>query len=110
MSGFSVPQLSVQDAATLLKSNPAAKLLDVRTEEEYSTARIPGSTLVSREELLAEILKLPRDTPLVVHCHHGFRSLSGAGYFLQQGFNEVYNLAGGIDAWSQQIDPSIPRY
>ena len=59
---------------------------------------------------LASLSALPRDTALVFHCHHGSRSQAAAEHVLGLGFKEVYNLAGGIDAWSQQVDPKVPRY
>jgi monothiol glutaredoxin len=110
MAGFDVATISVHDAAALLKERPSARLIDVRTEEEFATARIPGAVLAAREAELEKILALPKETPLIVHCHHGVRSIPGAGFFIQRGFTEVYSLSGGIDAWSCAIDPSIPRY
>ena len=53
---------------------------------------------------------LPRDTPLVFHCHHGSRSARAAQVFVDMGFTEVYNVTGGIEAWSARIDPQVPRY
>ena len=53
---------------------------------------------------------MDRGTRLVFYCHHGMRSQQAAEHFLQKGFTEVFNLAGGIDAWSQQVDASVPRY
>jgi len=58
----------------------------------------------------AEIEKLPRDARLVFHCHHGGRSQAAAEHFAALGFENVHNLAGGIDAWSREVDPSVPRY
>jgi monothiol glutaredoxin len=62
------------------------------------------------EDALREIEGLDHSTPLVFHCHHGGRSQQAAERFLRAGFREVYNLSGGIDAWSQQVDGSVPRY
>jgi len=58
----------------------------------------------------AEIEKLPKDTRIVFHCHHGGRSQAAAEHFAGLGFTNLHNLAGGIDAWSREIDPSVPRY
>ena len=63
-----------------------------------------------RQTALAELDDLPKDTPLVFQCHHGGRSQRAAEMFVARGFVEVYNLIGGIDAWSDRIDPSIPKY
>ena len=81
----------------------------MRTPQEREIARIEGSTLLdmpARDRILA----LERDTPLVFHCHHGVRSQQAAEYFLAQGFTRVANLRGGIDAWSVEVDPTVPRY
>jgi monothiol glutaredoxin len=59
---------------------------------------------------MAEIEALPKTTPIAFHCHHGGRSRGAAEHFVKQGFKTVYNLTGGIDAWSKDIDPSIKRY
>jgi len=84
-------------------------LVDVRTPAERDLAVIAGSRLLD-EEFHDELLELDRDTPLVFQCHHGIRSQSAAQYFLAQGFRTVFNLRGGIDAWSQIVDPTVARY
>jgi monothiol glutaredoxin len=105
---ISVEDVSVQETARLLKENKI-RLLDVRTPQEYAIAKIAGAELVT-DEAVPKILNLPKDTPIVVHCHHGMRSLQATGYLKAQGFTNVRNMAGGIDAWSAEIDPSVPRY
>ena len=72
-------------------------------------ASIEGARLLDRAFHDA-LLELDRDTPLVFQCHHGIRSQAAAEYFEQAGFANLYNLAGGIDAWSRLVDASIPRY
>jgi monothiol glutaredoxin len=104
-----VRQLDAKELARLLESGPPLHLFDVRTPEEAAIARIPGARLVDAE-LAAEIERLPKDAMLVFHCHHGGRSQQAAEHFRGLGFRNVHNLAGGIDAWSQQVDPSVPRY
>ena len=89
--------------------NPQLRLFDVRTPEERQTASIPRSKLWN-PSLREELMKLPKDTPLYFHCHHGGRSQQAAQLFIDAGFSKVYNLAGGIDAWSRDVDPSVPRY
>ena len=84
-------------------------LYDVRSPQEREIARIAGSTLLD-PAVRDQILGLPRDTPLVFHCHHGGRSQQAAEYFLDQGFTRVANLRGGIEAWSVEVDPQVPRY
>lgn len=86
------------------------ELVDVRTEEEGAIAKIEGSRLLNQESH-NYLLSLDRNTTIVFHCHHGIRSQSAAEYFLrEEGFRNLYNLRGGIDAWSQLVDPSVPRY
>jgi monothiol glutaredoxin len=104
-----VQSISAAELRALLDARSDLILLDVRTPEEHATARIPGARLVD-EALLRDLEALPRDTKLVFHCHHGGRSQALAERFAALGFKDVHNLAGGIDAWSQQVDPSVPRY
>ena len=82
---------------------------DVRTPEERATAHIEGVRMFD-EGANAAIAGLDRDTMLVFHCHHGGCSQSAAEHFAGQGFRNVWNVTGGIDAWSLEIDPSVPRY
>jgi len=104
-----VRQVGPAEAKTLLDSTPAARFFDVRTPEERQLASIAGTTLLDAGNV-DDLLTLPKDTPLVFHCHHGMRSHQAALHFLEQGFTRVYNVVGGIDAWSQQVDPTVPRY
>ena len=102
-------QLSVQDLKSRLDAGEAFEFIDVRTPEERATASIPGATLIN--EIVAQRLEaLPKDTLLVFHCHHGGRSQAAAEHFADLGFTNVFNVSGGIDAWSREIDPEVPRY
>ena len=103
-----VIELSVQDAKKMLERGEL-QLFDVRPESEAELARIAvGKTL--NEEVVDYIKGLDKNTPIAFYCHHGMRSRGVAQSVLQEGFRKVYNLKGGIDAWSLAIDPSIPRY
>jgi monothiol glutaredoxin len=108
-----VRELSVAELARRLadasRDGAPLHLYDVRTEQERAIARIEGAVLLDASSAEA-IEALPRDTPLYFHCHHGGRSLAAGQHFIEQGFVEVYNITGGIDAWSQSIDPKLPRY
>jgi rhodanese-related sulfurtransferase len=86
--------------------------LDCREPEESATAKIPGTTLLPMSQLADRVGELEphRTGEIIVHCHHGGRSLRVARWLRQQGFARVASLAGGIDAWSQTVDPTIPRY
>jgi rhodanese-related sulfurtransferase len=103
-------QISARDAAALLKKDPKAKLIDVRTDEEYKTSRIEGATLVNEGDAVEKVLAWPKDTPLIVYCHHGIRSLDAASYLIGHGFKNVFSMTGGIDAWTADVDPTVPRY
>ena len=102
-------QISPVDVAAALQSKLPPRLVDVRTREEWELARIQGATL-NTEELAQEMMHLPKDTPIVFHCHLGQRSLDAASYFAGHGFKNVRSMTGGIDAWSSEVDESIPRY
>jgi monothiol glutaredoxin len=104
-----IRQLSAPELEALLKSGTVVELVDVRTEEERAIATIDGSRLLDQAYHDALLLR-DRDTPIVFHCHHGIRSQNAAEYFRHQGFRNLYNLRGGIDAWSLLVDPSVARY
>jgi|SRR5688572_28216940 len=102
-------EISPAETAELLKSGKA-RLIDVRTAQEYAVAHIDGCPLV--DEALAKTIvdTWPKDAPIITICHHGVRSLDAAVYLRQQGFTDVRSMTGGIDVWSQMIDPTVPRY
>lgn len=84
-------------------------LLDCREPWEHQTARIEGSTLIPMRQIPANLGSIPRDGKVVVYCHAGMRSLSVASWLQDQGYNAV-SMSGGIDRWSAEIDPEVPRY
>ena len=96
-------------AAALRDAATAPTLVDVRTSDERARAVIEGSILLD-EEGLKIVSALPKDTKLVFYCHTGVRSQSAAEHFRAEGFTDVHNLEGGIDAWAREADPSVPRY
>jgi monothiol glutaredoxin len=104
-----IRQLSAPALKSMMNGGEPLELVDVRTREERALASIDGSRLLD-EAYHRQLLALDRDAPLVFHCHHGIRSQAAAEYFVQQGFRNLYNLQGGIDAWSQLVDPGVPRY
>lgn len=85
-------------------------LLDVREPHEFKYCRIEGSRSMPMASVPARLAELERAAPVVVICHHGGRSMQVAMFLEQQGFAEVINLAGGVNAWSLQVDSSMPRY
>jgi rhodanese-related sulfurtransferase len=109
--GIVVESISTADLAALLKSDPASiLLLDVREDDERSTAVIEPSAHIPMNSVPDRLAELPRDRRIVVYCHHGNRSYAVAGYLETEGFERVANLTGGIDEWSRLIDSSVPRY
>ncbi len=104
-----VQQMSVQALKAGLDAGQVPYLYDVRTPDERQSASIPGSVLLDQQAAGA-LEALDKGTRLVFHCHHGGRSQGAAEHFLRLGFRDVHNVAGGIDAWSREIDPSVPRY
>jgi len=105
----SIEQISAPELKAMIDSGATFQFVDVRTDVEREIAHIEGSRLLD-QAYFDELISLPRDTPLVFQCHHGVRSQSAAQHFAANGFTKVYNLVGGIDAWSVEVDGKVPRY
>ncbi len=104
-----IRQLSAPELKIMIDSGVGFELVDVRTPDERAIARIEGARLLD-QAYHDYLLGLDRHTTIVFQCHHGIRSQSAAEYFIRQGFSNLYNLQGGIDAWSALVDGSVPRY
>ena len=104
-----VRSLSAQELKQKLDAGEKLVLFDVREPHEIERARISGSRPLD-QAAVSEIETLPKNTPLAFYCHFGQRGQAAAEHFRLQGYTEVYNLAGGIDAWSREVDTSVPRY
>jgi rhodanese-related sulfurtransferase len=102
-------QTTVAEVAAALRGPNPPKLLDVRSPDEWQIAHLPGAQLVD-ERLAQEVMTWATDTPVVLYCHSGQRSLDAASYLAGHGFVNVRSMAGGIDAWSVEIDNTVPRY
>jgi rhodanese-related sulfurtransferase len=87
-------------------------LLDCRENDEYATAHIERAKLLPMSEIADRLPELAthRDQRVIVHCHHGGRSLRVVRWLREQGFAKAQNMAGGIDRWSTDVDPTVPRY
>jgi rhodanese-related sulfurtransferase len=107
-----VQQIDVGELHGKLRRGEPLYLLDVRRPDEHETARIQGSVLIPLDELSSRTDEIePAEGALIVaYCHHGVRSLSAAALLERAGFQNVVSLRGGIDAWSREIDPAVPRY
>ena len=105
-------QLSAPDLAAWLADAKRAKpqLLDVREPWEFERARIEGAALIPMAEVPARVDELDRDKDVVAICHHGGRSQQVALFLEKAGYTRVHNLAGGVDAWSRTVDPTVPLY
>ena len=104
-------EITVDQLKERLASADPPLLLDVREPWEYQAAHIAGSKLMPMGEIPGRAhQELDEEQPIVVLCHHGVRSLSVANWLQQQGFEQAQSVRGGIDLWSQVIDPSVPRY
>jgi rhodanese-related sulfurtransferase len=105
-------EISVDDLSLRLERGERPLLVDVRQPWEHELARLPGSLLVPLDELASRAAEVrPAPGQLVVcYCHHGVRSLRAAELLSGAGLAAVASLAGGIDAWADRIDPSVPRY
>ena len=106
-----LPEISVADAHQRLAGPLPPRIIDVREADEFEIARIPGAELLPLSQwpaVAAEKLTDPAQ-PLLILCHHSSRSGQATAFLLHHGFTDVTNVAGGIDAWSQEIDPSVPR-
>jgi len=114
MEPIEIEPAAVQALGGSVTAGPTADwlLLDCRTPEEHATARISGAVLIPMQELSARVDELAawRDKPIIVHCHHGVRSLRVAQWLRERGFSGARSMRGGIEAWSVEIDPSVPRY
>lgn len=103
-------QISPQALVTLREANPNTKVLDVRSREEHEAVAIPGSHLVSQELIQQIFDSWSKTDPLVIYDHMGTSAMDAAAYFLGHGFVETKCLKGGIEAYSLEVDPEIPRY
>ncbi|CAN5676763.1 MAG: rhodanese-like domain-containing protein [Actinomycetota bacterium] len=105
-----IEDLTAAEVDRRLRSNSPPLLVDVRETWERQVAAIPGSLHIPMGEVPARVTQLPTDRDLVLHCHHGARSLQVAQWLAAQGFDRLANMDGGIDAWSATVDPSLPTY
>lgn len=101
------PVVPAADAARRFRSGEAV-LLDVREADELELAAVPGALWIPMGQIVARAAEVPRGKPVLVMCHHGYRSQQVANWLAAQGF-DAHNVAGGIDAWASQ-DPSVPKY
>ena len=109
-----IPPSALPDWLAAITGDQLPLLLDVREPAECQVASVRPAGAELRQwpmhTIPARLADLKRDQPIAVLCHHGGRSMQVAMFLQQQGFTRLVNVAGGIDAWSRQVDPSVPRY
>jgi adenylyltransferase/sulfurtransferase len=105
-----VASVSAQELKRKMDAREPLTLVDVRESWEYDIAQISGSKLIPLGELGERLTEVPREGIIIVQCHSGVRSEEGARLLQEAGFANVYNLEGGIEAWSRDVDPTVPRY
>lgn len=105
-----ITQCTAQHLQQRLQNGDDLLLLDVREPNEFAFAHIDGSVHIPLNQIPERVQELNKMQDIVVICHHGMRSQQACFFLEQYGFNQLYNLKGGIDAWSVSCDPSVPRY
>ena len=105
-----VPEITAPELAARVARGDELLVLDVREPQEYAFARLPFSQLLPLGDLPRRVHELDSARDIVVHCRTGKRSAQAVEMLQQAGFRKVWNLKGGIDAWSREVDPSVPRY
>jgi len=103
-------EISVAELKKRLDAGERLLLIDVREPWEYEVCRIDGAKLIPMSTIPANLQSLDVEEPVICYCHHGMRSLDVAVWLQRQGIESARSLAGGIDKWSAEIDPKIPRY
>ncbi|MGH8886436.1 MAG: rhodanese-like domain-containing protein [Egibacteraceae bacterium] len=105
-----IEELEPRQVAERLCGSDPPLLVDVREPWEHQTAAIGGARHIPLGALPSRVDELPRDRPIVLHCHHGGRSMQAARWLELNGYPRLVNMNGGIDAWSQTVDETVPRY
>lgn len=103
-------EIRAEELKARLDAGDSPVVVDVRWEPEWNLCRLPGSRWIPLDQLDRALRELDPAQEVVVVCHHGRRSLDAARFLRAKGFAKAKSLAGGIDYWSQAIDPAVPRY
>ena len=109
-SASPLPEMTPLEIDARLKSGEPLALLDVREPYEVMISHLDGALHIPMSELSSRWPEIPRNRPVVVFCHHGYRSSQAIRYLAAQGYTNLVNMQGGIDAWARQVDSSIPQY
>jgi rhodanese-related sulfurtransferase len=110
MENFASLEISAVELKNQLENGAKLVLIDVREPWEYEICRIEGAKLIPMRMIPSKLPELNVEEPVIFYCHHGHRSLNVAVWLRGQGMENVKSLAGGIEGWSAEIDPAVPRY
>ena len=110
MSLTAIPEATPEQVHRRLLAGEDVLLVDVREPEEVGIAALPDALVCPLSRAAEWIDHLPKERPLILFCHHGIRSLHAATALAERGHRNLTNMTGGIDLWSTQVDPSVPRY
>jgi len=105
-----VPEITATELKKMVEERTPFVLIDVREPHEYQICRIPGSKLMPLGDVLKRMHELNSEEEIVVHCRSGVRSARAVEWLMKAGFRRVRNLKGGVLAWAEQVDPSVPKY
>ena len=105
-----IPEINPREVKKMMDEKQPFVLIDVREPHEFQICRIPGSTLIPLGEVPKRMNELDSASEIVVHCRSGQRSARAVEFLMKAGFQKIHNLKGGILAWSDQVDPSVPKY
>jgi len=105
-------EIDCRTVKSKLDANEDFLFVDCREPDEHATAQIAAAKLIPMSSITERVneLEMHRDKLIVIHCHHGGRSLRVTRWLRDNGFSQAQSMAGGIDLWSQEIDPTVPRY
>jgi adenylyltransferase/sulfurtransferase len=103
-------EVTVEEASRQLAKATPPLLIDVREADEFALCHIEGARLIPMNSIPTRLAELPQDVPVLIHCHHGGRSMKVTHFLRSKGYTQVSNVKGGIDAWSLKVDPKVPRY
>jgi rhodanese-related sulfurtransferase len=107
---FANIEISPRDVKAMLARGDKFAFVDVREQWEYDATRIEGSTLIPLRQIPANLATLQQAGEIVLFCHHGMRSMDAAAWLRSQGVAGARSMSGGIDRWSAEVDPKVPRY
>ena len=105
-----VPEMPVEELKRRLDRGDQPVIMDVRERWEWDLVHLPQAVLVPMSTVPQHMSEFDKNAEIIVQCHHGTRSWNVAAYLLQQGFSNVKNLTGGIDAWARRVDPGMRTY